>query len=445
MSVTKSNSSSMLLKNLVSENNFKKDNNNKNNLGKRVVVTGLGVVSSVGIGIKDFWQNIINGVSGVSFIDSFDVSKHESKIAAQIKNFNPSDFMDFKAAKRMDRFSQFAVAATLLALKDANLKIDKSNENEVGVFIGSGIGGLLTLEAQHKVLLERGADRVSPFLIPMIICNMASAQASIFSGAKGPVSTVTTACAAASNSIGDAFEVIKRGAAKVMITGGSEAAITPLGMAGFSNMNAMSKRNNEPQKASRPFDIDRDGFVMGEGAGVLIIEELGYAISRGANIYAEIFGYGMSGEAYHMTALEESGENVVRCINNCLKEGNVEHSEIDYLNAHGTSTPLNDIVESIAIRKCFGEYAGKLNVSSTKSMHGHCLGAAGAIEAIATILAIKNDQIPPTINLEKPDPQCGQLNFTPNKSVKKTINFALSNSMGFGGHNVTLGFKKFFE
>jgi len=409
---------------------------------KRVVVTGMGVVSSIGIGVNDFWKNLIAGTSGVSLIDTFDVSKHDSKIAAQIKNFDPKDFIDFKAAKRMDRFAQFAVAATKLALEDANLKINSNNENDVGVFIGSGIGGLLTLEAQHQVLLERGADRVSPFLIPMIICNMAAAQASIFSGAKGPVSTVTTACAAGSNSIGDAFEVIKRGAAKVMITGGSEAAITPLGMAGFSNMNAMSKRNDEPQKASRPFDKDRDGFVMGEGAGILILEDYEYAINRGAKIYAEIFGYGMSGEAYHMTALEESGENVVRCIKNCLEEGEVEIEAIDYLNAHGTSTPLNDIVESIAIQKCFGSHIKNLNVSSTKSMHGHCLGAAGAIEAIATVLAIFNDIIPPTINLDVPDEKCGPLNFTPNKSVARKVNFALSNSMGFGGHNVTLGFKK---
>ncbi len=415
--------------------------NNSNT--KRVVVTGMGVVTAIGTGLEEFWANLSAGKSGVSLIDTFDTSKHGSKIAAQIKDFDPADFMDFKAAKRMDRFAQFGVAATALALKDSGLKIDSTNENDTGVFIGSGIGGLLTLEAQHQVLMERGADRVSPFLIPMIICNMAAAQASIFSGAKGPVSTVTTACAAGSNSIGDAYEVIKRGAAKVMISGGAEAAITPLGMAGFSNMNAMSTRNDAPQKASRPFDRDRDGFVMGEGAGVIILEELEYAISRGAKIYAEIFGYGMTGEAFHMTALEESGVNVVRCIKNCLDEGGVSVDEIDYLNAHGTSTPLNDIVESAAVATCFGDHIRKLNVSSTKSMHGHCLGAAGAIEAAATIMAIKNDLIPPTINLDNPDEKCGPLNFTPNKVLKKTVNFAVSNSMGFGGHNVTVGFKKF--
>jgi len=415
----------------------------ESNCSKRVVITGLGVVSAVGTGIEEFWKNIISGKSGVSLIDTFDTSKHASKIAAQIKNFDPAEFMDFKASKRMDRFAQLAVAATSLALRDGDLKIDSTNEKDIGVFIGSGIGGLSSLEAQHKVLLERGADRVSPFLIPMIICNMGAAQASIFSGAKGPVSTVTTACAAGSNSIGDAFELIRRGAAKAMITGGSEAAITPVGMAGFSNMTAMSTRNGEPEKASRPFDRDRDGFVMGEGAGVLIIEELEFAIARGAKIYAEIFGYGMSGEAYHMTALEESGKNVDRCIKLCLAEGGVDTGQIDYLNAHGTSTPLNDIVESVAIKSCFGEFSSRLNISSTKSMHGHCLGAAGAIEAVATVLAIKNNLIPPTINLDNPDEKCGNLNFTPNKSIAKTVEFALSNSMGFGGHNVTLGFKKY--
>ena len=411
---------------------------------RRVVITGMGVVTPVGTGIVQFWDNIISGKSGVSRIETFDVEKIASKIAAQIKDFDSTTFMNAKAAKRMDRFAQFAVAATVLALEDSGLKITGENENDVGVYIGSGIGGLATLESQHKILLERGADRVSPFLIPMMICNMAAAQASIISGAKGPVSTATTACAASSNSIGDAFEIIKRGDATAMISGGSEAGITPIGMAGFSNMHALSTRNDQPQRASRPFDRDRDGFVMGEGSGILILEELDYALKRGARIYAEIFGYGLSGEAFHMTALEESGKNVVRCIKNCLKEGDIGLGQVDYLNAHGTSTPLNDIVESVAIRTCFGEYADKLNISSTKSMHGHCLGAAGAIEAVAAILAIKNDIIPPTINLENQDEKC-DLNYTPNISVAKKVNIALSNSMGFGGHNVTLGFKKYIS
>ena len=411
---------------------------------RRVVITGMGVVTPVGTGIVQFWDNMISGKSGVSRIETFDVKKIASKIAAQIKDFDPTAFMNAKAAKRMDRFAQFAVAATVLALEDSGLKITGENENDVGVYIGSGIGGLATLESQHKILLERGADRVSPFLIPMMICNMAAAQASIISGAKGPVSTATTACAASSNSIGDAFEIIKRGDATAMISGGSEAGITPIGMAGFSNMHALSTRNDQPQRASRPFDRDRDGFIMGEGSGILILEELDYALKRGARIYAEIFGYGLSGEAFHMTALEESGKNVVRCIKNCLKEGDIGLGQVDYLNAHGTSTPLNDIVESVAIRTCFGEYADKLNISSTKSMHGHCLGAAGAIEAVAAILAIKNDIIPPTINLENRDEKC-DLNYTPNISVAKKVNIALSNSMGFGGHNVTLGFKKYIS
>jgi len=412
--------------------------------GRRVVITGMGVVTPVGTGIVQFWDNMISGKSGVSRIETFDVEKIASKIAAQIKDFDSTTFMNAKAAKRMDRFAQFAVAATVLALEDSGLKITGENENDVGVYIGSGIGGLATLESQHKILLERGADRVSPFIIPMMICNMAAAQVSIISGAKGPVSTATTACAASSNSIGDAFEIIKRGDATAMISGGSEAGITPIGMAGFSNMHALSTRNDQPQRASRPFDRDRDGFVMGEGSGILILEELDYALKRGARIYAEIFGYGLSGEAFHMTALEESGKNVVRCIKNCLKEGDIGLGQVDYLNAHGTSTPLNDIVESVAIRTCFGEYADKLNISSTKSMHGHCLGAAGAIEAVAAILAIKNDIIPPTINLENQDEKC-DLNYTPNISVAKKVNIALSNSMGFGGHNVTLGFKKYIS
>ncbi len=411
---------------------------------RRVVITGMGVVTPVGTGIVQFWDNMISGKSGVSRIETFDVEKIASKIAAQIKDFDSTTFINAKAAKRMDRFAQFAVAATVLALEDSGLKITGENENDVGVYIGSGIGGLATLESQHKILLERGADRVSPFLIPMMICNMAAAQASIISGAKGPVSTATTACAASSNSIGDAFEIIKRGDATAMISGGSEAGITPIGMAGFSNMHALSTRNDQPQRASRPFDRDRDGFIMGEGSGILILEELDYALKRGARIYAEIFGYGLSGEAFHMTALEESGKNVVRCIKNCLKEGDIGLGQVDYLNAHGTSTPLNDIVESVAIRTCFGEYADKLNISSTKSMHGHCLGAAGAIEAVAAILAIKNDIIPPTINLENRDEKC-DLNYTPNISVAKKVNIALSNSMGFGGHNVTLGFKKYIS
>ncbi len=408
---------------------------------KRVVVTGLGAITSLGMNVSDFWKNIREGKSGISGIEGFDLENIASKIAGQVKNFDPNEFMQHKLAKRMDRFAQFGVAASLQAIEDSEIRLGDSNSYMVGVYIGSGVGGLATLEQQHQRLLEKGAHRVSPFLIPMIISNMAAAQVSIVSGAKGPVSTTTTACAAGSNAIGDAFEIIRRGDALVMIAGGSEAPITPLGMSGFSNMHALSRRNDQPQKASRPFDRDRDGFVMGEGCGILILEEMEHALNRNAKIYAEIFGYGLSGEAYHMTALEESGENVARCMQNCLQDGNIGLDQVDYINAHGTSTPLNDVVESTAINRLFGEHARNINISSTKSMTGHCLGAAGAIEAVASILAVCDDVIPPTINLDNPDPKC-KLNYTPHKSVDRQVNIALNNSMGFGGHNVCLGFKK---
>ena len=413
----------------------------KNN-SRRVVVTGLGVISALGLEVDKFWENLISGKSGVSRIDRFDVEKTASKIASQVNDFKPEDYMDLKQAKRMDRFAQFAVAAALNAVKESGIKINSANEHEVGVYIGSGVGGLMTLEIQHEKLLSKGADRVSPFLIPMMICNMGSAQVSILCGAKGPVSTTTTACAAGSNAIGDAFEIIKRGDAEVMIAGGSEAAVTPVGMAGFSNMQALSTRNDEPEKASRPFDRDRDGFVMGEGCGILILEELSHALKRNAEIYCEIFGYGLSGEAYHITALEESGANVARCIRNCLDKSGISLEEVDHINAHGTSTQLNDIIESNAIKRCFGKHAYNININSTKSMTGHCLGASGAIEAIALVMALKNNIIHPTINLDNPDERC-DLNYTAKIKQKREIRIALSNSMGFGGHNVTLGFKKY--
>jgi len=409
---------------------------------KRVVITGLGTVNCLGLNISDFWNNMLEGKSGISLIEGFDTQKINSRIAGQIKNFDPHDFINAKEAKRMDRFAQFGVAASLMAIEDSKLKITEQNRNDIGVYIGSGVGGISTIEEQNQRLLEKGTDRVSPFLVPMMICNMAAAQVSIISGARGPVSATTTACAAGTNAIGDAFEIIKRGAANVMIAGGAEAAITPLGMSGFASMHAMSTRNDDPQKASRPFERDRDGFVMGEGSGILILEELNHAVKRNAYIYAEITGYGLSGEAFHITALEESGVNVVRCMENCLSEAEVEKEEVDYINAHGTSTPLNDLVETNAIKKCFGSHAYKLNISSTKSMHGHCLGAAGGVESVATVLAIKNSIIPPTINYFNPDENC-DLNYTPNTSIRKKIKVALKNSMGFGGHNVTLAFKSF--
>jgi len=415
-----------------------------NGCNKRVVVTGMGTINSIGKTLEEFWDSLLKGKSGISVIDRFDTDKIDSKIAGEVKDFKPNDYINAKDSKRMDRFTQFAVVASILALQDSCLSINENNNKYIGVYIGSGVGGLATIEEQHQRLLEKGPDRVSPFLIPMMISNMAAAQVSIISGAKGPVSTTTTACAAGSNAIGDAFEIIKRGVAKIMIAGGSEAAITPLGMAGFSSMHALSTRNDDPETASRPFERDRDGFVMGEGAGILILEEMEHALNRNAKIYAELTGYGLAGEAYHITALEESGVNIARSIENCLNEGGYSKEEVDYINAHGTSTPLNDIAETNAIKLCFGKHAYELNISSTKSMHGHCLGAAGAIESIATILAVYNGIIPPTINYFNKDNNC-DLNYTPNKAISKPIKIALKNSMGFGGHNVTLAFNRFEE
>lgn len=409
---------------------------------RRVVVTGLGLITALGLDLEKSWNGLINGKSGVTPVERIDISKIACRIAAQIYDFEPKKYMDFKAAKRMDRFAQFAVKSSNDTIADSRLVIDEKNAHRVGVIIGSGVGGLSTLEEQHIRLLEKGADKVSPFVIPMMIANMAAAHVSIIIGAKGPVSTTSTACAAGSNAIGDAFEMIKRGIAEAMIAGGSEAAITPIGMSGFSNMNAMSGRNDDPEAASRPFDRDRDGFVMGEGSGMIVLEELEHALARGAKIYCEMFGYGMSGEAFHITALEESGTNVARCMSMCLEEGNIEKEDVDYINAHGTSTPLNDAIETTAIKRCFGKYAYELNISSTKSMTGHCLGASGAVEAVASIMAIKNNIIPPTINLDNPDPAC-DLNYTAKVKQEKVVDVALSNSMGFGGHNVTLGFKKY--
>jgi 3-oxoacyl-[acyl-carrier-protein] synthase II len=409
---------------------------------KRVVVTGLGLLTALGLELEESWKNLIEGKSGVTAVEHFDVSKIACRIAAQVKDFQAKDHMDFKAAKRMDRFAQFAVKSSKDAVTDSGIIIDDSNSHRVGVIVGSGVGGLDTLEKQHIRLLDKDGSKVSPFLIPMMIPNMAAAHVSITSGAKGPVSATSTACAAGSNAIGDAFEIIKRGLADVMIAGGSEAAITPMGMSGFSNMNAMSSRNDDPGAASRPFDRDRDGFVMGEGSGIIILEELEHAVARGASIYCEMFGYGMSGEAFHITALEESGANVARCISLCLEEGGIDKKEVDYINAHGTSTPLNDTIETAAIKRCFGKKAYELSISSTKSMTGHCLGASGAVEAAASIMAVSKDIIPPTINLDNPDPAC-DLDYTAKVKRQKKINVALSNSMGFGGHNVTLGFKKY--
>jgi 3-oxoacyl-[acyl-carrier-protein] synthase II len=408
---------------------------------KRVVITGMGVVTSLGQDLDTFWGNLMAGVSGVSHIESFDVSEYPTRIAAEIKEFNAEDYIDRKEARKMDRFAQFAVVAAFKALQDANLNVREDTDPErVGVAIGSGIGGVQTWEEQHKLLLERGPKRVSPFLIPMMIANMASGQVSILTGAKGPNTTTVTACATGSHAIGDSMRMIQRGEADVMICGGAEATIRPTGLGGFCAMRAMSTRNDEPTKASRPYDKDRDGFVMGEGAGVLVIESLEHAIKRGARIYAELVGYGMSGDAYHMTDPDPDG--AARCMTKALKDAGLDPTAVDYINAHGTSTPIGDKSETEAIKRTFGEHAYKLAVSSTKSMTGHLLGAAGGVEAIISALALKNGRIPPTINLDNQDPEC-DLDYVPHKPRDAKLNVVLSNSFGFGGHNATIIMRKY--
>lgn len=410
---------------------------------RRVVITGMGVMSAIGKDLDTFWDSLMTGKSGISQVESFDVSDYPTTIAGSIKDFEPENYMDKRDTRRMDRFVQFAVAASTMALKDANLNIREDMDPErAGIYVGSGIGGLGTWEDQHNILLERGPKRVSPFFIPMMIANMGSGQISIITGAKGPNSTVVTACATGTNSIGDAFKLILRDEADVMVCGGAEATIRPTGMSGFCAMRAMSTRNDEPERASRPFDIDRDGFVMSEGAGVLVIEELEHAKKRGAKIYAEIIGYGMSGDAHHMTDPDPDG--AARCMVRALKDAEINADQVEYINAHGTSTPVGDKSETIAIKKTFGDHAYKLAVSSTKSMTGHMLGAAGGIEAVILALTITRGFIPPTINLENQDPEC-DLDYVPNKPRKADISIALSNSFGFGGHNATIVLKRFEE
>ncbi|MCR8641783.1 beta-ketoacyl-ACP synthase II [Paenibacillus sp. N1-5-1-14] len=411
---------------------------------KRVVITGLGVITSLGKEVETFWGNLLDGKSGVSLVEAFDVSEYTTRIGASIKDFNPEDYnIDRREARRMDRFVQFAVAATDRAMKDAKLDVrELADPERVGVSVGSGIGGLQTWEEQHKILLEKGPKRVSPFFIPMMIANMASGQISMITGAKGPNTTSVTACATGTHSIGDSFKLIKHGEADVMICGGAEATISPTGMAGFCALRAMSTRNEEPERASRPFDTDRDGFVMGEGAGILVLEELEHAKARGAHIYAEVIGYGMSGDAHHMT--EPDPDGAARCMIKAIKDAGISPTEIDYINAHGTSTPVGDKSETIAIKKALGDHAYKVAVSSTKSMTGHLLGAAGGVEAVICGLTIENGIIPPTINLENQDPEC-DLDYVPNHPRKAEVKVAMSNSFGFGGHNATIVLKKFEE
>ena len=409
---------------------------------KRVVVTGIGVVTPIGNNKEDFWHSLCEGKSGAGHITYFDATDFSSRIDAEVKNFEPSKFIKPKELKRMDKFVQFAVSASKMALEDSGLDLDKADRDMIGVIIGTGIGGLHVVEEQQKSFMERGPKKISPFLIPMLIVNMAPGQVSISLGVKGPNSCVTTACATGGHCIGDSFKIIQRGDAVAMFAGGTESCITPLGHGGFCALKALTTRNDDPQTASRPFDKDRDGFLMSEGSGVVLLEELEHAKKRGAYIYAEIVGYGMSGDAYHMTAPDPQGAGAVRCMSRALKDAGLNIDQIDYINAHGTSTPMNDKVETMAIKTTFGEHAGKLAISSTKSMTGHMLGAAGGVECAATVLAIKEGIIPPTINYTTPDPDC-DLDYVPNTARKKQINVAMSNSLGFGGHNVTLALKKF--
>ncbi|MGN7355966.1 beta-ketoacyl-ACP synthase II [Paenibacillus sp. SAF-054] len=412
-------------------------------MNHRVVVTGMGVVTSLGHDLDTFWNNLMAGKSGVSLIESFDVSEYPTQIAASIKDFNPEDFMDRKDARKMDRFVQLAVAAGKSALANSGLDIQKdADPNRVGVSIGSGIGGLGTWEDQHNVLLEKGPKRVSPFFIPMMIANMASGQLSIMLGAKGPNTTPVTACATGSHAIGDSYKLIQRGDADVMVCGGAEATIRPTGMAGFCAMRAMSTRNDEPEKASRPFDTGRDGFVMGEGAGILVLESLEHAQKRGAHIIAEVLGYGLSGDAHHMTEPDPDGP--ARCMAMAMRDAGIQPEEVDYINAHGTSTPVGDRSETIAIKKALGDHAKKVAVSSTKSMTGHLLGAAGGVEAVICGLSLQHQKIAPTINLDDQDPEC-DLDYVPNHARDAKLDVVMSNSFGFGGHNATIILKKFDE
>lgn len=409
---------------------------------KRVVVTGVGAITPIGNTPDQYWEGLLTGKNGIGPITLFDASQHKCRIAGEVKGFDPHDYLDEKDAKRMDRFAQFAVSASLQAVRDAHFVISDLNAEQVGVIVGTGIGGIKVLEDQQTVYLNRGPDRCSPFMVPMMIANMAAGLTAIHTGAKGPNSCPVTACAAGSNAVGDAFRLIQRGYAQAMICGGAEAAITPLSVAGFASARTLSRRNEDPQAASRPFDRDRDGFVMGEGSGILLLEELGHAKSRGARIYAEIVGYGMTCDAYHMTTPVPGGEGAARAIQLALKDAKLSPNQVSYINAHGTSTTANDPTETAAIKKALGECAYKVPISSTKSMTGHLLGGSGGIEAVATVMAIANDKIPPTINLANPDPEC-DLDYVPNYCRAHTIEVALSNSFGFGGHNVTLAFKKY--
>ena len=409
---------------------------------RRVVVTGLGALTPIGLNVNDFWESLMNGTSGAAPITYFDTSLYDTRFGCELKDFKASDFLDRKTAQRMDPFSQYAAIASHMAVSDAGLSAKDVDPDRIGVVYGSGIGGMTTYDTQFTNYMQGGPRRISPFFIPMLIPDIAAGNISIRYGFKGPNYATVSACATASHAIGDAFRIIQYGDADAMVCGGSEAPITPMGLGGFNNLKALSGRNDAPEHASRPFDAQRDGFVMGEGAGALILEELEFALKRGVKIYAEIVGLGFTGDAHHITAPPEGGEGAVRSMRRAVKDSGITPDQVDYINAHGTSTQLNDTSETQAIKTVFGDHAYKMHISSTKSMTGHLLGAAGAVEAIAAILACKTDIVPPTINYEFPDPTC-DLDYTPNTPVKGTVRYALSNTFGFGGHNATLMFKKY--
>ncbi len=409
---------------------------------RRVVVTGMGCITPLGIGLEESWENCVAGRSGVGPITKFDAAGYKTQIAAEVKGFDASAYMDRRELKKMDVFIQYAVAATRMALDDAGMEIREEEAHRVGVSIGAGLGGLPQIEAQHKVLLESGPRRVSPFFIPMVIANLAPGYVSILTGAKGPNLSIVTACATGAHSIGEAWHMIRRGDADVMLAGGVESTITPLAVAGFNAMRALSTRNDEPERASRPFEKDRDGFVMGEGGAVLVLEELERAKARGARIYAELVGYGATSDAYHITAPDPEGDGAARCMEGALRSAGMSPDEVDHVNAHGTSTPFNDYYETLAIKRVFGDHAKKLWVSSTKSMTGHLLGAAGSVEAVFSVMALWEQVAPPTINYDTPDPDC-DLDYVPNEARQGRIRAVLSNSFGFGGTNASLLFRRY--
>jgi 3-oxoacyl-[acyl-carrier-protein] synthase II len=409
---------------------------------QRVVITGLGAVTPLGLNVQDFWEGLKAGRSGVGLITRFDTAEFETKIGAEVKGFNPAEFLDRKEARRMDRYTQFALSAAKMAFADSGLSREALNPERSGVYFGSGIGGMETYTEEFSTLHNKGPKRVSPFFIPMMIANMAAGTIAIQFNLQGPNMTTVTACSSANNAIGEAFHAIRHGRADMMVTGGSEAAFVPIAVAGFSNMQALSRRNDEPSRASRPFAQGRDGFVMGEGAGVVILESLEHAQKRGARIYAELVGYGCAADAYHMVQPPENGEGGARAMSRAIEDAGIEPTAIGYINAHGTSTPVGDLAETRAIKKVFGEHAYKLAVSSTKSMHGHLLGAAGAVELIASVKALEEGVLPPTINLEVPDPEC-DLDYVPNRAREAKVEVALSNSFGFGGQNASIIVRRF--